>query len=248
MTDSGLNCTTAADRPTGGAVQHRFRSLRRARLCFWLAVVFTVFFLASFGLTFNRRAWGIWPPPPQPASNAPPPTLSQRLGAPFRTAWQFTTRGPDPDALWPRFACVHRGRVLLFSSLWRRAPGFAWLTPGWMYDAIGVEDRRWLPSYARIGNAYGGTRPKFYSARLNALSIPLWNFAPITGAGAAYFWRRSRTLSRRLANACPACGYSLAGLNTAAEDSRANPRLCPECGSPATSAVRPALSPPGLSR
>lgn len=131
-----------------------------------------------------------------------------------RNPWQ----GPD----WPRYGTVFEGRVLVFSTLWRRGPGWAWMSDGWIYDSRHIVERRWYPVYVRFGDSYSGTPA--YTAWLHAVSVPFWWFAlPLLGASVC-MWRKGGRIGRRVAGVlCAGCGYALIGL----PEGRGR---CPECG------------------
>lgn len=128
----------------------------------------------------------------------------------------------------PRYATIHRGNLMLLSTLWRTGNNrvAAWESKGWIYTAsIFFPNNRWQPAYVFVGNAYSGT-PAFV-AKLNAISLPLWYFAVPTSI-AAFLWLR-RPANWRGPGQCAACAYDLAG--TARE-------ICPECGKEASTPAR----------
>lgn len=117
---------------------------------------------------------------------------------------------------WPRYATVHRGNVMIFSSIWDHPP------PGvdeWIYDVLDPSTSRPWPSIRHIGNRYTIAGNVRWGARLWALEMPLWLPAVAGAAAAAAGAWRARP---RPPFACPACGYSLNGLPQGTR--------CPECG------------------
>jgi hypothetical protein len=59
--------------------------------------------------------------------------------------------------------------------------------------------------------------------------VPIWPFILVTGIPSVIAWNLDRIARRAPVGACPACGYSRAGLTPAAP--------CPECGKPAEAAT-----------
>ncbi|HZW10698.1 MAG TPA: hypothetical protein VFF69_12410 [Phycisphaerales bacterium] len=113
---------------------------------------------------------------------------------------------------WPRYAGVHRGGLVLLSTIWDRPPDAEW-----GYDAFNVHTR-W-PPVRHIGNAYSLTAVR-WSARIWVVEIPLWLLALIPAAAAVPIRRRARRHLRALRNQCPSCGYPRPSLTGP----------CPECG------------------
>lgn len=136
-------------------------------------------------------------------------------------AWFATRHRTSFYTYQPKFVEIHRGNVVLMSSIW--SGGLS--SKGWMYDVFFVSKPSFHPTYFRIGQSYLGT-PAF-NTRLYGLFIPIWNIAIVPGLIAIFAGRRARKLWHiAMAHGCPKCGYSSEGLVT--EDS--NTAVCPECG------------------
>lgn len=81
-------------------------------------------------------------------------------------AFHWSIEGPNR---WPRYACVHDGRVMVLSSVWEGGLS----SDQWMADYGGCRDLGLaLPRYTLVGDTYGG-EPAFKSL-LYAASVPIW--------------------------------------------------------------------------
>ena len=157
--------------------------------------------------------------------------------------WLVTLRSHAWRSSSPSYIAVHRGSLLLFSSLIHYPPR---LPDGsrapWMYDVIGskVDNGRgewprggfrqlvidqagpgWWPPLRKVGSRYTSAAP-IWAKPMWMLEVPLWLFsipALVWAAAAGRAWRRSR---RAHAGHCHGCGYNLSGLPSTG--------TCPECG------------------
>lgn len=116
------------------------------------------------------------------------------VGSPFNRTWSF--EGGAFVASW--FSRGHDGSLSGFGN------------PGWKLENRSVAVIHWLP---RSVSAAAGT--------LHTLVFPLWPLIVLFSMLAGWLARTQRRLRDPVA--CPACGYSLAGLAPDAP--------CPECGS-----------------
>lgn len=132
-------------------------------------------------------------------------------------AWYLTIdRNAWNSPRWPQFAGIHKGRVLVLSSIW--TGGLS--SDGWIYDALDFGNLGHIfPRYTRIGDTYAGTPP--FNSLLFAASVPIWYAAIPLAVLSRHFVRRSRAIRASSNNLCPNCGYPREGLKTDA---------CPECG------------------
>ncbi len=146
---------------------------------------------------------------------------SATLALAILTLWAVTLSRNAWQATFPNYITLHKGNLVLISSLWQRsATGtHAAQSTGWIYTAsIFFRPPRAIPAWVFIGNAYDGTPP--YIAKLHAAVIPAWLFAL---PPAFFAWRTLRRPELwRPPGHCP-CGYDRAGLG---------PLPCPECGRP----------------
>lgn len=170
-----------------------------------------------------------------------PPTLWSGTAAALAAllllgAWGFTLHQNAWARHSPRYACIHRGNVVLLSTMWRAGEKGvrAWSSDGWMYDVrVPRKTISWRPWFADIGTVYSGTPA--YRAPLSAIFVPLWTLALAPGALAIVLFRRPGPWRAKWC--CGRCGYDLSDL---AGPGGAPSTLCPECGTPVvpTSASR----------
>jgi hypothetical protein len=124
----------------------------------------------------------------------------------------------------PRYACIHRGSLIMLSSVWEWPPPAVRAGQySWSYDVFLAAPPRWRPSFVRVGNRYA-IGPVRWGRPMLGTVVPLWTIAGAAACVAAIAWRPSRWTRR--ADACPKCNYSRAGLQPA--------QHCPECGTTAT--------------
>lgn len=141
------------------------------------------------------------------------------LSLALAATWLATLTRDGWAVTWPRYFALHKGRFILLSPAWNGG----WRSSNWIYDRVGPAPHPLLPNYERIGDTYGGM--PFYTTNLYAASVPIWNLATITGAGAVFSHRRVRRWIHDR-GVCPACGYSLAEL----KGEPGGLVRCPECG------------------
>lgn len=158
-------------------------------------------------MTRPRRLWHAW-------------ALTGLLVA-VTAVWLFTIFGSANVTVGAGASVVVAdGALQILSRDAPSRPGLTWSLSG-SGELAGLRAMRWW--FGREGwtfySPYGATSGTTYV-------IPLWFLWTLTALATAWLWISDR---RRVPGACPACGYSRAGLAAGGP--------CPECGSPSRMAT-----------